>query len=186
MNNHLIVIIHYIYSVSYTHLRKEPARNPNPYPHNHDFFEMSYVYKGTFHNIIGGQQIDQPEDSLVLLSPQAKHRCFTRSSDDLVFNILIKRELIEKIFVQMLSESESVCRFFLDSLYNVRQKQPYLFFSCDNALTEPVSYTHLDVYKRQAKRCEQYAGRKKEDAKNETFPYTNKSLATALLTHKEA
>lgn len=116
--------------------RKEPARNPNPYPHNHDFFEMSYVYKGTFHNIIGGQQIDQPEDSLVLLSPQAKHRCFTRSSDDLVFNILIKRELIEKIFVQMLSESESVCRFFLDSLYNVRQKQPYLFFSCDNALTE--------------------------------------------------
>ena len=53
-----------------------------------------------------------------------------------MFNILIKRELVENIFLQMFSESESVCRFFLDSLYNVRQKQPYMLFECDEPLVE--------------------------------------------------
>lgn len=106
------------------------------YPHNHDFFEMSYVYQGVFHNIVEGEEIDQPKNTLVLLSPQARHRCYTTSEDDIVFNFLIKRELVENIFLQMFSESESVCRFFLDSLYNVRQKRPYLLFACDDSLVE--------------------------------------------------
>ena len=106
----------------------------NEYPHNHDFFEMSYVYRGAFHNTIEGYTIKQPENTLVLLSPQAKHCCDTVNHQDIVFNFLIKRELIENIFLQMFSESEPVCRFFLDSLYNVRQQKPYLFFECDNVL----------------------------------------------------
>ena len=108
----------------------------NEYPHNHDFFEMSYVYRGVFRNTVEGYTIEQPENTLVLLSPQAKHCCDTATHQDIVFNFLIKRELVEKIFLQMFSESEPVCRFFLDSLYNVRQQKPYLFFECNEVLIE--------------------------------------------------
>lgn len=122
---------------------------PNPYPHNHDFFEMSYVFKGTFYNEVEGHTISQPTNTLVLLSPQAKHRCTTASPGDIVFNFLIKRELVEKIFLQMFSESESVCRFFLDSLYNVRQQQPYLFFACNDCLVELIHSIIEEYFARQ-------------------------------------
>lgn len=111
------------------------VRNEKPeYPHNHDFFEMSYVYQGRFYNTVDGHAIEQQANTLVLLSPRALHACYIKQQSDIVFNILIKRSLVEKIFVRMFSEDDVVFRFFLDSIYNIHQKKPYLVFHCNDEL----------------------------------------------------
>lgn len=111
---------------------------PPSHPHNHDFFEMSYVYKGQFYNRVENQDIEQKENTLVLLSPRAVHSCYIREKTDIVFNILIKRSLVEKIFLRMFSEESAVSRFFLDSIYNIHQKKPYLVFHCNEELVSLV------------------------------------------------
>ncbi|PWM99328.1 AraC family transcriptional regulator [Massilioclostridium coli] len=109
------------------------------YPHNHDFFEMSYVYQGNFYNQINQEQeIIQPSNTLALLSPNAIHSCCIKKETDIVFNILMKRSLVEEIFLRMLSENTILFRFFMDSIYNVHQNQSYLMFQCNDHLTNLV------------------------------------------------
>lgn len=113
---------------------KIPKKEPKL--HNHDFFEMNYVYRGTLHNTVENVEVTEGENSLMLLSPRAKHLSHTCSNEDIVFNFLIKREAVEKIFLQIFSESEYVCRFFMDSLYNISQRPPYLLFCCTSEIQE--------------------------------------------------
>lgn len=110
--------------------------NKEPKLHNHDFFEMNYVYRGTLDNTVENVEVTEGENSLMILSPRARHLSRTRSNEDIVFNFLIKREAVEKIFLQIFSESEYVCRFFMDSLYNISQRQPYLLFCCTKEIQE--------------------------------------------------
>lgn len=113
-------------------------RIPNKAPrlHNHDFFEMNYVYCGTLYNKVENTEVAEEENCLMLLSPRARHLSYTQSDQDIVFNFLIKREVVEKIFLQIFSESEYVCRFFMDSLYNINLREPYLLFRCTGEIQE--------------------------------------------------
>ena len=106
-----------------------------PSMHNHDFFEMNYVYKGELYNQVEDSKILEKENTLMILSPKARHVLQT-INQPIVFNFLIKRKLVETIFLQIFSESEQVCRFFLDSLYNIHLKQPYLLFECTPEIKE--------------------------------------------------
>lgn len=155
---------------------------PNKVPrlHNHDFFEMNYVYRGTLYNKVEDAEVIEEENSLMLLSPRARHLSQTQSNEDIVFNILIKREVVEKIFLQIFSESEYVCRFFMDSLYNINLRQPYLLFQCTAEIQE-LLHTMIGEFFQEnsfyqsimvAKLIELFSMLSREYAKMNTMPIT--------------
>lgn len=105
-----------------------------PVPHNHDFFELCYVYQGNFYNIIDGCEIVQQSNTLILLSPQAVHSTYIKKDSDIVFNILIQRSLVENLLVRILDSHNVFCRFFLDNLYLTNRYKPYMVFQCTDIL----------------------------------------------------
>lgn len=124
-------------------------------PHNHHFFEMTYVYQGGFYHILDGEKVIQPEQSIVLMNPKAMHIPVTESPDDVVFNILFKPEIIGDTFVQLLEGDSVVARFFLDSLYGIRQEQNYLFFRLAPGLSSLIQQIIMEWYD-QGPMCRQF------------------------------
>lgn len=107
-------------------------------PHKHDFYEISYVYSGEFHNIIEGNTYVQKSNTLTLLGPAALHTAYIRDEDDVVFNIMLRRDLVENIFIKILSGENVFYQFFLDSVYLSGKSKPYLIFDCSTILSELV------------------------------------------------
>ena len=124
-------------------------------PHNHKFFEMTYVYRGCFYHELDGEKVEQPEQSIVLMNPKALHKPITESPDDVVFNIMFKPKIIGDTFVQLLEGDSVVARFFLDSLYGIRQEQNYLFFRLTPSLSAQIQQIITEWYD-QGAMCRQF------------------------------
>lgn len=130
------------------------AGRKNGRPHNHRFFEMVYVYRGECSHEMDGRQVIQPEQSIVLMNPEAKHFPMTQSPDDVVFNILFMPKIIGNTFVQLLEGNSVITRFFLDSLYGIRQDKNYLFFRLPVSLCRLIQQIIMEWYD-QERMCRQ-------------------------------
>ena len=115
-------------------------------PHNHEFFEMVYVYKGSLSNQIDGQEIVQTAHSATLMNPYALHRPQTFSTDDVVFNILFKTETITNTFIQLLSDDNQIIRFFLNSIYGTSHKNNFLSFQLSSDLSHLIQQIIIEWY----------------------------------------
>lgn len=114
-----------------------PSFSPRSHPelpHNHDFFEITYVYRGTFINRIEGVTIRQTPEQIVLMNLGTKHTPWLEDEDSVVFNILLRKSVVEQTFLQLLQSNRLFFQFFLDSLYGVNTPSSYLTFE----LTPPL------------------------------------------------
>lgn len=113
------------------HIKREKPK----YPHNHDFFEFSYVYSGEFYNEVEQTEFIQPNNTITFLSPRALHKCYIKKETDVVFNIIVRNSLVESIFLRLLAEDNLFFRFFLEALYNVNEPAPFMTFECSEDIT---------------------------------------------------
>lgn len=96
--------------------------------HNHDFFELIYVYSGCFMNQIEGETITQTEQQVVLLNLGTRHNTWITSKQDIVFNILLRKSTVEQTFLHLLQSNQLFLNFFMDSLYQTNQPNYSLQF----------------------------------------------------------
>ena len=115
-------------------------------PHNHEFFEMVYVYQGTLHNEVDGKDIIQKSHSAILMNPYALHNPKTYSEEDVVFNILFKTETITNTFLQLLSDDNQIIRFFLNSIYGTNHKNNFLIFQLSDDLSSLIQQIIMEWY----------------------------------------
>ncbi|EEG31816.1 transcriptional regulator, AraC family [[Clostridium] methylpentosum DSM 5476] len=107
-----------------------------PPEHSHDFFEIIYVYSGQFFQEINGISIVQNKGQSALLNLGAKHKVWVEHSDDIVFNILIRKSMVEQVFLQLISKNNLISSFFLNSLYGMNSKKNLLLFDQMEELDE--------------------------------------------------
>lgn len=112
-------------SINY-HLKEANMKN---HLHGHDFFELSYVLKGscqeTFEN---GDQLTLTEGSLCILNPNAKHAMNIESNEDIVLNILMKQSLFNTTFWSLIGQHEHIGPFFLSYFMSQDMSSNYLVF----------------------------------------------------------
>lgn len=108
--------------------------NPNSklFMHNHDFYEINYIYRGGVTNYLQDTVFHQVPSQILLMNPYAYHTVETDSPDTLLFNIVIRREFSAEILSNPALNHLSVANLFLDTSLGMSPIQPYLLF--DNTL----------------------------------------------------
>lgn len=89
--------------------------------HNHDFFEIVYVYSGNFSNLFEGKTIEQTRDTLIFLNPFAMHTLLSQNFNDIAINIMLSCKIVEHTFLQLLGGNSVLFHFFLDSIYGTHK-----------------------------------------------------------------
>lgn len=93
--------------------------------HNHDFFELVYVYRGQCFNCVKDYEINLKEGDLLLLNPNALHCLYTCSETDVIFNFLISAEVFDHSFLSLMSDN-LISNFIMSYLYQMRKVSDYL------------------------------------------------------------
>ena len=99
--------------------------------HNHDFFEMMYVYRGTCRNIIEDNETQLCEGDLLLYNLQTVHKLIMDDPEAVVFNILVGKEVFTHSVLELMANEQGVFRFYINSLYSIPGDQ-YMCFHLQN------------------------------------------------------
>lgn len=81
--------------------------------HMHEFIEMNYVYSGNCNQMIGGKKVQLSEGQICILDKDVPHSIAPLGENDILINILFKRETISSLFLQRLSKKKSLIGEFL-------------------------------------------------------------------------
>lgn len=95
--------------------------------HNHDFFEMMYVYAGECTNDISGKQMRLRAGDLLLYNLQTVHKLIIDDPDAVVFNILAAREVICGLFLDLMKSEDPLMQFYVHSIYDIPGDQFMIF-----------------------------------------------------------
>ena len=118
--------------------------------HNHNCFEVAYVYHGACHNLRHGYEVTMHQGDLLLLNPLAIHCLHTDSREDVVFNFLIPESTVLQVF-QGFQSDNAISDFFMDYLFHIRTGPDFLFIggSENDALDPLVEQLIVEYYEKQ-------------------------------------
>ena len=80
--------------------------------HNHDYFEMVYVYRGGCFNQFQDAVIQLHQGDILLLNP----------------NIMLSKSLFEGSMWQLLSDNKLMSNFFVNYFYQMNKTKDYMYF----------------------------------------------------------
>lgn len=100
--------------------------------HNHDFFEMMYVYSGHCTNYVNQIEMKLKEGDLLLYNLQTVHKLIIDDPEAVIFNILVGKEILNHSFMNLLQEDDPVMNFYINSLYNIPEDE-YLIFNLNDS-----------------------------------------------------
>lgn len=126
------------------------VKHPRYFPifyHEHDFFEMIYVFSGTCTQHFSDKKILLKEGDLCIMAPHINH-AIEVFDDSVILNILIRHSTFMDIFINTIRDKTQISMFFLNNLY-AKKKLPYLLFHTDKDLT--IQNYILDMYVEQAR-----------------------------------
>lgn len=96
--------------------------------HSHTYFELVYVFRGSCLQYFEGGAVRMQEGSFCLLNTQARHGVSVGSSEDLVFNVIIPREIFDHVLVSMIPSDSVLMSFFLESTFSSSAESDHLIF----------------------------------------------------------
>ena len=96
--------------------------------HNHNCFELVYVYRGICRNLRPGYEVTLKQGDLLLLNPLAIHCLCTHSEEDVAFNFQIPEDTMRHTF-RAIQSGNAVSDFFMDYLYHIRTGPDFLIVS---------------------------------------------------------
>lgn len=106
----------------------------HPVFHNHDYFELVYVYRGSCVNVFPESKIALKQGALLLLNPNILHTPYTTHPEDVVINIMLSRDIFQKSLAPLLIDNSLFTNFFSQYFYQVSRTQDYLLFESDNSV----------------------------------------------------
>lgn len=131
------------------HNRYAPA-----FDHNHDFFEIIYVLRGTCEHRIAQQTRLMREGDLCLLSPSSCHSIYAEG-DSLIIKILISSNTIENLFSNALQGKDVVSDFLRNAIF-LKDYASHLIFHTDG--DEEIRDQILDMFMEEFQ-ADEYADR---------------------------
>jgi len=102
--------------------------------HQHDHFEINYMYSGTCIQHFEKEQRQLAEGDICIIPPFAPHDIVT-NMDSLVISIAVRKSTFDKVFWNLLTHKDLLSMFFSYSLYEKESNPNYLILHTDNNTT---------------------------------------------------
>lgn len=99
-----------------------------PLFHNHDYYEMVYVYHGGCVNTFRDHKVIMSQGDVLLVNPNVLHSMHTLRDEDCVFNIMLSRPLLEESMLLLLADNKLVSHFIVSYMYQINTSQDFLYF----------------------------------------------------------
>ncbi|MFS0562085.1 helix-turn-helix domain-containing protein [Terribacillus sp. 179-K 1B1 HS] len=101
--------------------------------HTHDFIEINYMYAGTCRQFINGQEVRLEQGQLCILDKDVPHGIATLQEEDILINILMKKETFSSSFFDRLSRKGILSTFLMRAVEEDHDHNRYIVFhSQDN------------------------------------------------------
>jgi len=96
-------------------------------PHSHDFFELTYVCRGSMTQTIADLDLELSEGDLIILCPDTPHDILSLMDSNVMLTIRIRKTTFYKTFLGLFREGDVFYTYFHSILDN-NQSTPFLYF----------------------------------------------------------
>lgn len=100
--------------------------------HSHNYFEISYVFKGKCQFLFEKEERILTEGELCIIAPMSLHNILVEDDDSIIITISIKKSTFDSAFFTLLSQKDLLSYFFRTILYN-QTSSNYLLFHTNNS-----------------------------------------------------
>ena len=101
--------------------------------HLHSFIELNYIYSGVCEQVINGKVVRLEEGQVCLLDTDVPHSIPALGENDILINIIMKKETFSTAFLSRLGTTSIVSNFLVNAVSkNQRHDRYILFHSQDN------------------------------------------------------
>ena len=97
-------------------------------PHKHEFIELCYVWAGTCSQTIEGKLVETCKGDMCIFDTQAVHSVEAVGEEDILVNILMRKEFFDAAFLSRMTKQGIVSEFLVDAVTKTRQKKHFLYF----------------------------------------------------------
>lgn len=102
--------------------------------HIHSFIEINYVYSGVCNQVINGKELVLKEGQICLLDKDVPHSIAALGENDILINIIMKKETFSQAFLGRLTNTGIVSNFLANAVSENQSHDRYiLFHSQDNS-----------------------------------------------------
>lgn len=123
------------------------ARAKAGYCHDHDYFEMFYVLKGSCYNYINGQEELFQEGSVCMMNFQTAHERVLADEDSMILTICVRKKVFTAQLLNMLRDIPMFWQFYASSVSNENQAAACIHLQdTPNHHLESIIYQMLRAY----------------------------------------
>ncbi len=96
--------------------------------HYHDYIELAYIWSGSFVQHINGKRVSCSRGDVCILNTRAVHSIEICGEDDIMVNILMRKELFDHAFIGRLARQGVLAEFLIGSVMERQSRNNYLLF----------------------------------------------------------
>lgn len=98
------------------------------HPHKHDYIELCYVWSGASVQTIEGKEVITKQGDVCIFDTQAVHSIEAAGENDIIVNILMRKEFFDTAFLSRMTKQGIVSEFLVDAVTKNRKNKHYLYF----------------------------------------------------------
>ncbi len=110
--------------------------------HAHDFFEITYVFRGNCTIKLENDSIDMADGNVCIVAPNTLHEPFVMDPDSFVINLSMPRKTFEAAFAPILLQNTLVAHYVQTILYQEGMPN-YLFIPSGDSATLKLASKHI-------------------------------------------
>lgn len=96
-----------------------------PQAHTHEFYEIQYVYSGSFKQTIMDTEIFLQKGDLCFIAPNTAHKLWVNRHDTIFINILVRSSTFRTTFMNLMGKNDIISDFFTKNTYQTGSS-PYI------------------------------------------------------------
>lgn len=102
--------------------------------HTHNYVELIYMFSGSTHHVINGENIYLNQGELLFLNQNARQEIFLANENDIAINFIILPEFFDYALTMMGQEENSMRDFLINCLQSKESSISYLYFKVADVL----------------------------------------------------
>lgn len=111
------------------HIRFVPVYN-----HKHDWVELCYMYSGSCEQVINDSvHLTLKEGQMLIIDTDAYHSIGNTGENDILINMLLKKEFFTEIFFSHFSEQSILLKFLLNAISEKANHDNYILFPSEDS-----------------------------------------------------
>lgn len=107
-------------------------------PHIHPWVELVYMYSGSCTQLVNENPITLRAGQVLLLDQNTIHSLPVLGYNDILLNIIIRKEYLTSGFFSRLSQKNLLSQFFVNTITEGLSHDSYMFFPCENSRRLPL------------------------------------------------